>query len=248
MWKITQAFLAVMLMAPLAVFAETTYVIDRIEVGLHKENSLDSPIIKLLATGAELEILARDDELTQVRDEEDVTGWIKTEYLQGEKPTRRLFEEVSSRNTQLKNEISKLEARLKQQQGEDPRLKNLQQENNQLNQDIKSLRLEAGELQAEISRLRKADPTTSGEADNKELYRRIAELEQENIALEDKLAALQNPLDERSIKQEVLALKASSGELKRHLIYVSIALVVGLIIGIVLYDYLNRRKHSGFRV
>ena len=238
--KIIQVCLAVMLTAPLAVAAEIAYVIDRIEVGLHQENSLDSPIIKLLATGAELEILARDDKLTQVRDEADVTGWIKNEYLQPEKPTRRLFEEVSSRNTQLKNEISKLEARLQQQQDQ-PQLQALSEENKKLQQELKSARIQAGELQAEISRLR----TT---ADNQPLYQRISELEQQNIELEDQLALLRNPPDEGSIKQEILALKSRSGDLKRHLIYTLVALAIGLILGLLMYDLFHRRRHSGFRV
>jgi SH3 domain protein len=247
--KIIQVCLAVTLMAPLTVAAEVAYVIDRIEVGLHQENSLDSPIIKLLATGDELEILARDDKLAQVRDEADVTGWIKNEYLQPEKPTRRLFEEVSSRNTQLKNEISKLEARLQQQQDQ-PQLQALSEENSKLQQEIKSVRLQAGELQAEISKLRKTAAPVSGDAgaDNQALYQRISELEQQNIELEDKLALLRNPPDEGSIKQEILALKSRSGDLKRHLVYILVALAIGLILGLLIYDIFHRRKHSGFRV
>lgn len=249
MGKIARVCLALGLLLPSMAFAEMAWVIDRVTVGLHQDDNLDSPILKLLATGAELEIIEKNDLMSQVKDESGETGWIKNEFIHAEKPTRRLFEEVSSRNQQLKNQISKLEAQL-QQSGDDEQSEALTAENQKLKQDIKSAQLKVGELQAELTRLKKAasQPTAAAGDDNQALYTRISELEQEKIRLEDELNNVLNPTDDGSMKQELLSLKSRSGDLKRHLLYVAGAILIGLILGLIIYDVINRRRHSGFRV
>ncbi len=246
MGTIIRYSLFILLLAPVTASAEIAYVIDQVKVGLHQDNSLDSPVIKLLATGAELEVLGRNEPLSQIKDTDGVTGWIKNEYLQAEKPTRRLFEEVSSRNQQLKNEIAKLKTQL-QQNGNDQQLKTLTEENKALKQDLKSARLKAGELEAELSKLRKT-AAAADNGDNRELYTRIATLEQEKVRLEEELQGLQNPPEDSSLSQDLISLKNRGGYLKRHAYYLLAALIAGLVAGLLLYDVINRRRHSGFRV
>ncbi len=246
MLKIIQHGLLLLLLFPTLVVGETAWVIDRVTVGLHQENSLDSPILKLLATGAELEVLAKDNELTQVKDEAGTTGWIQNDYLNTEKPTRRLFEEVNSRNQQLKNRISKLETRLQQaDSGEETSA--LKDENNKLKQELKSARLKSGELEAELTKLRKtAGTATPATADNRELYTRIAQLEQQNIALEEEVQRLLNPAADAS--RGGFSIKAALAYIQLHYKFVLVSLLLGLILGLVLYDFINRKRHSGFRV
>jgi len=243
MGNIIRYYLAILLLVPVPALAETAYVIDQIKVGLHQDNNLDSPILKLLATGAELELLEKNDPMSQVKDETGDTGWIKNDFLHAEKPTRRLFEEVSNRNQQLKNEIGKLQGQI-QQSNDNQQLKTLTAENNKLKQEIKSSRLKAGELQAELTKLHKITPTgneTSG--DNQELYTRIADLEQEKIRLEGEIQQLLNPTNKAQF-----SLKSISAYFKRHIAYVLISLIAGFLGGLFIYDLINRRRHSGFRV
>lgn len=248
MGNIIRYYLAILLLVPVPALAETAYVIDQIKVGLHQDNSLDSPILKLLATGAELELLEKNNPMSQVKDENGETGWIKTEFLQAEKPTRRLFEEVSNRNQQLKNEIGKLQGQI-QQANNKQQLKTLTAENDKLKQDIKSARLKAGELQAELTKLHKVIPTGSEtSSDNQELYTRIAGLEQEKIRLEGEIQQLMDPAGDKPMNKSRISLKSISAYFKRHMVYVLGSLMVGFLGGLFIYDFINRRRHSGFRV
>ncbi|MCG8325338.1 MAG: TIGR04211 family SH3 domain-containing protein [Thiotrichales bacterium] len=242
---IRRILLVSLLLIPSLSVAETAWVIDQVQVGLHQDDSLDSPILKLLPTGAELDILEKGEPLSQVRDEEGLTGWIKNTHLQTEKPTRRLFEEVSSRNQQLKNQISKLQAQLKQD-NDDQQLKALQDENSRLQQEIKSARLKSGELQAELTKSRKAGAKTAGNHADQELYTRIAELEQDRIRLEEEIKRLMHPAAGENA--ESASLSSVSMYFKLHVKYILGAIIFGIILGLFVYDIIHRRRHSGFRV
>ena len=50
-WLKLLSVLAIVIM-PLAIMAETVYVIDKLLVGVHEDKTLESPIIKVLPTGS----------------------------------------------------------------------------------------------------------------------------------------------------------------------------------------------------
>ena len=62
-----------------AVYAEIVYVTDEVKIGLHKEPSNESPIIKLVPSGTTLNIIERENDLIHVEEPEGVRGWINSQ-------------------------------------------------------------------------------------------------------------------------------------------------------------------------
>lgn len=129
--------LALLMIAPLAAHAESAWIIDQVQVGLHESKNIDSPIIKLLPTGSKLEVLARENELVQVRDADDSTGWIDAGYLIPAKPTRQLLNET--------------EAKLQAAEAELSRLRELQSDKAEVPAELQSLRATRQRLEAELA-------------------------------------------------------------------------------------------------
>ncbi len=102
-WRIW--FLACCLLAPLAVSADTVYVIDKLQIGLRAERDNVSAVVKPLETGAALEVLQRDERFVRVRDKAGIEGWIEARYVSPELPARaqlaKLQEELNKTRAQL---------------------------------------------------------------------------------------------------------------------------------------------------
>ncbi len=219
-------------LAPALASAETAYVIDRIEVGLHVENDIESPIQKLVGTGTELEVLQRGDDFSQVETLSGETGWINSAYLIDEKPGT-IFENTTDSVLQTELESAKSEI-------ENLRNQLATTDDTEASEQIKTMRLKIGELQAELTQLR---IDNDSQENNDELYERISRVEQEKIELQGIIDELNNPGDETSIKQYLANLFS-----KRNLLYFLSILIAGAIIGISIFDLISRRRHGGFRI
>jgi len=235
-------------LASTAAAAETAYVIDKLLVGLHAERALDSEIVKVLPTGTRLEVLQREGELAQVREPEDgATGWVDAAYLMPDPPAARRVDELEAKNKELTGELTKARERLEALQAGagDPAATQAQAALAELQKRLASERLRAGELQARVSELQGA--MAAGAAGGDELR----ELKAQNAELRSRLAAMS------------LGSAGASGEDGWHEIAVigqrllhSRALVIALLalvavafaLGVYLMDYLQRRRHGGFRV
>ena len=101
-------FLAMTL--PTAVGAETAYVIDRLAVGVHKTNALDSPIIEVLPTATPLEVLSRTGEFAQVQTANGNSGWVDASYLMLEKPAQLAVLELEARHKEVTSQLALVRA------------------------------------------------------------------------------------------------------------------------------------------
>lgn len=246
--------------------AETVYVIDRLLVGVHSEKSLDSPIIKALPTGTQLEVLAREGDLAQIRGPGGVTGWVDAVYLSEEQPAAMLLEGLAAQNRQLAEDLKTAQARVDElaaegavtaestQRAESGRVAGLEQQLDDVRRQLESERTRAGELQSKLATIQNTPP-----ADAKTLV----DLTQEN-------AALKRELEEAQIKairaaETVQASPPSKVDAKANADAMSVAgrwnisvtvimgvllgaLLIGLIGGIWLMDARQRRRLGGFRI
>ncbi len=87
--------------------AEPVYVNDVLEIGLHQDNTLASTIIELIPSGTELELLAREQNLIQVRTQTGITGWVDARYITDVEPGRT---QIDGLKASLKASESQLEA------------------------------------------------------------------------------------------------------------------------------------------
>lgn len=152
---------------PASALAESAFIIDRVEAGLHEGRSVDSPIIKLLPTGSKLEILERNDNRVQVRDATGTVGWLDQRFLMPDKPTRQLLNEAEA---ELERTRAKLQ-RLQEQQsanGNDnvsAEYQQLRQTRDRLENELAAERDKVARLRARVSDLEKPSTVATPPAD-----------------------------------------------------------------------------------
>lgn len=243
----------------LSAHAESAYIIDRLMAGLHADKSADSPILKIIPTGTELKILEQDGNLTYVEDPDGDKGWVDNAYLMNERPGREVLQETQERNRNLEVElenaklrIGELEGKLAQDTGTDnagidpEQYEAMTRENAALQQQVKSEQLKTGELQARITELRKniAQADTGASLDGQ-----LQQLESEKLQLEQQLAKLLEESDTgKTVESSTLKGFFSITDWRAKLAFIAIILIIGLLLGAFLLDYMYRRRHGGFRI
>jgi SH3 domain protein len=238
------------LLFPLLTAAETAFITNEIRVGLHTEKTIDSPIIKILSSGAALEIIKREENLSYVQEPGGISGWVDNSYLKSEQP---LSNEARKLQEQIRSLEQQLAAGKKNQQRDNDRTgagdesAALSTAYTQLKQQYNAERVKTGELQVQLAELGKQ---TGQNSDNESLYQKITQLQEDNRNLEIQLAsALHSSADSGISKAIQFATDGTTGtRWRRQLIYLCIALLAGLILGMYIMDYLNRRRHGGFRI
>jgi hypothetical protein len=244
--------LLVLTLAAAPALGEDVFVgIKGFHAGLHQDKAADSPILKLVPAGATLQVLKREALTSLVRDSDGVQGWIDNSYLATEAPSesaqgqdqRKRIEDLERQLGQSRTELTQLEARFtgSGKASEDFKLaQQLKQQNQDLEQQLKQEKLRGGEAQVELTEVRKRIGMNS---DTESLYQELAGLQAENkqlrINVGEKVGA---------------AIASESGvmgrnfDLSQFAATVVILLLLGLGGGVYLMDYLNRRRHGGFRV
>jgi uncharacterized protein YgiM (DUF1202 family) len=233
-----------MLLIPAMVIAESVYIDDKLMVGLHQDKSVDSPILKVLPGGTTLEIVRRDTPLSQVKDPDGTTGWIDNKYLTDAAPGRAQLQTALDQISKLEAEIASLKSAAVSTAptGPDDVVK-ITKENEELKQLLKSERLRIGELQTQTAELRnKLAKSNGGDSD---LIEQLDTLTREKAELEKELGKIKTGTQP---SQEKIKLEIGEFDWKRMLISVAVSLLIGFIAGLLLLDWMNRRRHGGFRI
>ena len=215
-------------LTPIKINAEVTYVTDEVKIGLHKEPSNESPIIKLVPSGTKLNVIERENDLIHVEEPEGVRGWVNSQNVLNNKPGKTKVIELETINQELEKKIGALTKESK---------KSISKE--ELEKKLNSERLKVGELQVELTNIKsKAGNIES----NKKLLADIQQLKNANKQLIGQLesSGISNEVGENNTTHEN---HISSSPLSLIIIF-----VIGIIGGILILDYINRRRHGGFRV
>ena len=188
--------------------AETLFVTDALNIGLHSEADIDSPITGLVPGGTALTVLARSGELAEVRAANGPRGWIDGRYLVTEKPARARARELEIETQRLRAELASLRSAPASPD-----------DNGQLAARLNAQRLKAAELTA-----------------------RLTELKNRLVATEQRAATAAGPGAGRG------DLIAGLANWKALALAGLIMLIIGMLGGACLLDWLNRRRHGGFRL
>lgn len=251
-----------LILFPAGLVAEVAYITDQLKAGLHENKSLESPIVKIVATGTRLEIVKREEELTFVKDASGASGWINNDYLMAKAPDNDSMKTLQTRADNLEKRLTEakekslvLETQLKTQGKVLPEetlaYTALKTAHAELNQQFNAEKLKVGELQIELTELRNR---VGQDSDSDTLYRQIKTLEEDKKKLEIQLA---KTLD--SYEAEGAAGIKNLGNFanmrdgfnpgfRNMMIYIFITLVLGVFAGAYLLDVINRRRHGGFRI
>ena len=220
------------------VHAETIYVIDELKIGLHENQSIDSPIMKLVPSGTPLSVIERDNDLVHVQEPEGIRGWINSKYVINEIPGKSLINELENKNKvlQKENDLLKSNKTTTVADNKSDALKELEQQ-------LKSERLKVGELQAQLTDLK----TNIADIDNSDQYLNdIKTLKQENQFLISQLEAsgIEVQTESNSMSDSTFTIN----NWKNLSIAFLIVFVIGMVGGAFFLDFQNRRRHGGFRV
>ncbi|MEM7465366.1 MAG: TIGR04211 family SH3 domain-containing protein [Pseudomonadota bacterium] len=251
------AFIVFVMLAPFLVHAQTAYVIDQLLVGLHAEKNLDSAITKVLPTGTALDVLERDGELAKVRDTAGNEGWIDAAYLMDTRPARIRVNELEQSNTQLKAELEAVRnaepsSTTTTETGEGGRsetVDKLTNENTELKRKLSAEMVNNAQLTEKLN----TAEAKLGDRPISPAETRVTELESEITSLKRELEnSLQDNKTLKAHNRQSLSDAIPSVNIEAFSWPVAVAILILALIayglGIYTMDYLNRRRHGGFRV
>ncbi|MGY8814671.1 MAG: TIGR04211 family SH3 domain-containing protein [Gammaproteobacteria bacterium] len=224
--------------------AEVVYVTDQLQIGLHSEKNLDSPIIKIVASGTSLELIKTEEQLSFVREPDGIGGWIDSSYISSTRSASALLRTAESRIKTLEETINKSSPMTVETGGMEINISN--DEIELLRQQLQQETLRANQLQTDMSGL-VLQLELAGNPDS--LYEKIDQLSAANREMEQQLANiiggppenLLNDIDATDTGRDWLTAKNA-------FISVLILLVIGIIAGMYIMDFINRKRHGGFRV
>ena len=133
----------------------TAYVTDALEITLRSGQGNDYRIIRLLRSGAELEVLQRGETWTRVRAGDD-TGWVRSLYLQPEPVAAVRLERASERLERLNAELEALRTANRELESDNQRMSQRLQEADEglrLADENKALRKQVIDLERRVQDL-----------------------------------------------------------------------------------------------
>jgi SH3 domain protein len=174
--------LCILALAASAAEAQTRYVSDRLEVTLRTGTSTQHSIVRMLPSGARVQVLETDaaSGYSRVRSGE-VEGWVLTRYLMDQPAAREQLETATNRAETLTARVAELTEQVRQ----------LSAERDALDAERGGLGSEAEELRAELERVRRVSASAL-ELDkaNRELRTRLAAAEQASDGLRSEVSEL----------------------------------------------------------
>ncbi|MDQ3774005.1 MAG: hypothetical protein M3461_06380 [Pseudomonadota bacterium] len=91
---------------------EPVYVIDRLVAGAHRDPKPQSPLTHAFPTGTKLQILERKGSMARVRGPAGETGWVEGDYLMTEMPARLAVAILEDEKREIKEENELLKTQL----------------------------------------------------------------------------------------------------------------------------------------
>ncbi|MEX0431530.1 TIGR04211 family SH3 domain-containing protein [Spiribacter insolitus] len=148
-----------------AVAQTTAYVTDELEITMRSGQGNDYRIIRLLSSGAQLEVLQRGDTWTRVRTGDD-EGWVRSIYLQSEPGAATRLARASEQLERLRQENGQISDTLARVESE---LETVSTANTELEADNQRM----------SQRLQEADEGLQLADENKALRKQVIDLERQ---------------------------------------------------------------------
>lgn len=213
------------------VMADTMYVMDRLELGIHEDKSADSAIVRLVPSGTALEVMVRDEAFVQIRTVDGVVGWVDGRYLMPEKPAQIELAELQTRHSETQSQLEEAELRVEDL---DARLEDLSNVDATPGQEAMQ-----NDAASEVERLTE---------ENLLLREELLNIERSAFAE----VILTPPVIDKPTppKQPKVAVKDQSvfGLSKFQWMFIVALSVLCFGLGAYLVDYNARKRHGGFRL
>lgn len=163
--------------------AETRYVQDQLEITLRTGESTRNSIIRMLTSGARVELLETnpDSGYSRVKTQEGTEGWVLTRFLMSEPSARQQLAAVKVQAATLREEQGRLETELS----------GVRAENDNLRSQLGDMENRYRQASRELSEIRAAaSDVLAVNENNKALSQQITDVQQELDAMQADSAAL----------------------------------------------------------
>lgn len=232
--------------------AETVYVSNRFEIGVHENTDIDSVIVAVIPSGTPLEVLDRDGEFVEVQTPDGTKGWVDARYVVNDRPGTA---SVADYDAKLRETVHSLGAARAEVEVLRQRLTELQRDAATASDASRATAsakitktLAKNDSAAKLAKAEHELETLSKA--NRELKARVSELkaaqaEAAKSAVEEK--AMEETLAQESVWRGPISAEARSWTRWQWLLFASILLLVFAAGGFAV-DWESRRRHGGFRV
>ena len=128
---------------------QVLFITDDIGVTVRSGPTSRFRVVGKLQAGTPIQVIAVDEEngTSQIKAQDDTTGWIKSEYISDQKTVKVLYQEALQENSTLRQNINRLEQQVTDQN-------NIVTLNDQLQQQVSELQNEADNLRQQNSILK----------------------------------------------------------------------------------------------
>lgn len=211
-----------LLLAPLPGVAqqgEARWITDRFEVTMRTGKSTKQSIVRMLPSGARVELLETDEDAgySLVRTPSGAEGWVLNRYLVSAPPARVRLPEMEQR-------LARSEARRRE-----------------LEQQKQALERQLRESQARITALERSEAKLQKELDKiRQLSANVIQIDEQNDLLRERLGETERTLTDLQLENQRLASRSN----REWFIVGAGVLVFGMLLGLILPRIRWRKKSS----
>ncbi len=258
--------LGILLLLSGQALADKRYVTDRILLGLHTEADETSTVIKTVPSGTELEVIDSSDGFLQVRLDDGTEGWVNSGFVTKDTPSTRKYDVLAHQYEKTTQELDKLKADYAKKDREiEVRRDQLSNANTTIRELKKKLKAggstadpetevkltaalkEVEILKAKIAELQ-AQPKEVVSMDEKKLLDQIKALKEKNAQIQTRIDIAMAHLKGEKIPTEAELESIRPRFPGWYWTLLVVVLLLGMVAGYFLMDYLYRRRHGGFRL
>ncbi len=259
--------LGILLLLSGQAWADKRYVTDRILLGVHTEADETSTVIKTVPSGTELEVIDSSDGFLQVRLDDGTEGWVNSGFVTKDTPSTRKYDVLAHQYEKTTQELDKLKADYAKKEREiEVRRDQISNANTTIRELKKKLQAGGGsvadpEIEAklaaslkEVETLRaklaelQAQPKEVVSMDEKKLLDEIKVLKQKNEQIQTRIDVAMAHLKGEKIPTEAELESIRPRFPGWYWTLLVVVLLLGMVAGYFLMDYLYRRRHGGFRL
>lgn len=195
------------------VCAETLYVSDELVITLREGMGSEFKIIKMLKTGAPLEVIEESEPYLKVRTRSGLEGWVLKQYVTEETPKTAIISELEKRIDRLNAKIEQNNEDKKSLQGE---LKTVRSDHNtkikDLKQNVSSSRGKTEQTAGELKKItRKYNALVKNSKDVVNIVKERDTLKDSNSTLQTESAKLTKENEELKKMQMIWWFAAGAG-------------------------------------
>lgn len=241
----------------LSVPAQAEFITDKVVVKVHAERFGQGAVLKTLSSGTTITVLMNEGNYSRIRTSDNVTGWVESKYITNEKPTQLEYLELLSRSKTLEARLKTAEEKLSAQPASEAEGIDLTEL-----AELRKRAADAGWMRVELKKTR--DRVNSLESKLKSSSQNTSsaegelnQLREQNKILEERLAAAVLVNEQQEIQPQEPAETTTPEAPEKDAMAVSIewflgsiviAVIIGLIAGMIWLDKRIRQRHGGFRI